>query len=415
MEPIRILVVDDVEETRDNIRRILSFDKDIAIIGEGRDGLEAIQKVKALSPDIVLMDMNMPRLNGIAATEKIILENPGVAVIFLSVQGEAEYLRKAMMAGARDYLVKPFSGDELVETIKRVYQLESRRTNTGNNQGVKTSKPQVVTIFGTKGGVGKTTIAVNTAVQLAQAKKKVVMVDLDLQFGDISVFLNLSPKRTIAELAQEGNEPDIDLIESYMIPHLSGIKILPAPGRPEYAELITAGQIENIIAVLKNHYDYVVIDTPPLFNDTNLCALDLSSQVFLVLSLDLATIKNVKLSLELMQTLHHIGKTKLVLNRASEDMGIKVNNAEETLEFLIAAQLPSDGKICVSALNKGIPFVISEPNAKISQAVRNVTELILQDKGYQSQLKEKRMGSFLGRLFKGGSDNNVKRASNSGE
>jgi pilus assembly protein CpaE len=130
--------------------------------------------------------------------------------------------------------------------------------------------------------------------------------------------------------------------------------------------------------------------------------------------LDLATIKNVKLSLELMQTLHHIGKTKLVLNRASEDMGIKVNNAEETLEFLIAAQLPSDGKICVSALNKGVPFVISEPNAKISQAVRGVTELILQDKGYQSELKEKRMGSFLGRLFKGNSNSDIKKASNSG-
>lgn len=413
MEPIRVLVIDDVEETRINIRRILSFDKDIAVIGEGRDGLEAVQKVKSLEPDIVLMDVNMPKLNGIAATEKILLDNPSVAVIFLSVQGEAEYLRKAMMAGARDYLVKPFSGDELLETIKRVYQMESKRIKPEKKQQVRNTKPQVITIFGTKGGVGKTTIAVNTAVQLAQTKKKVVMVDLDLQFGDISVFLNLAPKRTIAELAQEGGEPDIDLIESYMIPHLSGIKILPAPGRPEYAELITAGQIENIIAVLKDHYDYVVIDTPPIFNDTNLTALDLSSQIFLVLSLDLATIKNVKLSLELMQTLHHIGKTKLILNRDSEDMGIKIANAEETLEFLIAAQLPSDGKVCISALNKGIPFVLSEPNAKISQAIGKVSDLIIHDKGYQSELREKRMGSFLGRLFKGGANDSVKKASNS--
>lgn len=413
MEPIRVLVVDDVEETRNNIRRILSFDKDIAVIGEGRDGLEAVQKVKSLEPDIVLMDVNMPKLNGIAATEKILLDNPGVAVIFLSVQGEAEYLRKAMLAGARDYLVKPFSGDELLETIKRVYQMENKRIKPEKKQPVRNSKPQVITIFGTKGGVGKTTIAVNTAVQLAQTKKKVVMVDLDLQFGDISVFLNLAPKRTIAELAQEGGEPDIDLIESYMIPHLSGIKILPAPGRPEYAELITAGQIENIITVLKDHYDYVVIDTPPIFNDTNLTALDLSSQIFLVLSLDLATIKNVKLSLELMQTLHHIGKTKLILNRDSEDMGIKINNAEETLEFLIAAQLPSDGKVCISALNKGIPFVLSEPNAKISQAIGKVSDLIIQDKGYQSELREKRMGSFLGRLFRSGANEPVKKASNS--
>lgn len=410
MEAIRILLADDVEETRSNIRRILSFDKDLAIVGEACDGMEAVQKVKALNPDIVLMDVNMPRMNGIAATEKIMLENSGTAVIFLSVQGEAEYLRKAMMAGARDYLIKPFSGDELIDTIKRVYQLENKRVPSGTGSKRNTSKPQVVTIFGTKGGVGKTTIAVNTAVLLAQSKKKVAMVDLDLQFGDISVFLNLSPKRTIAELAQEGSNPDIDLLESYMIPHLSGIKILPAPGRPEYAELITAGQVENIITALKNHYDYVVIDTPPLFNDTNLSALDLSNQVFLVLSLDLATIKNVKLSLELLQSLHHIGKTKLILNRASEDMGIKINHAEETLEFLIAAQLPSDGKLCVSALNKGIPFVLSEPNAKVSQAVRHVSELIIYDRGYQPELKERRMGNFLSRLFKGGSGTEYKAA-----
>lgn len=400
MEPIRVLLVDDTDETRDNVRRILSFDKDIAVIGEARDGLEALQKVQALNPDVVLMDVNMPKLDGISATERISLEHPGCSVIFLSVQGEPEYLRKAMMAGARDYLVKPFSGDELMDTIKRVYQLDSKRVGSGKANKGERVKPHVVTIFGTKGGVGKTTIAVNLAILLANTKKKVAIIDLDLQFGDVSVFLNLLPKRTMAELAQEGHDLNIDLVESYMIPHLSGIKILPAPGRPEYAELITPSQVEAVISILKQHYDYVVIDTPPLFNETNLSALDLSTQIFLALSLDLATIKNVKLSLELLDSLHHRGKTKLLLNRASEDMGIKISNAEETLDFLIAAQIPSDGKLCVSALNKGIPFVLSDPQAKVSQAIRNVADLVIQDKGYQQDLKEMRRGSFLGRLFK---------------
>lgn len=400
MESIRILLVDDNEETRNNIRRILSIDQDIAVAGEARDGLEAIQKAKALEPDVILMDVNMPRLDGVAATERITREHPGCAVIFLSVQGEPEYLRKAMMAGARDYLVKPFSGDELLDTIRRVYQLEKQRTRPGPEKEQVLGKTQVVTIFGTKGGVGKTTLAVNMAVLLAKTKKKVAMVDLDLQFGDISVFLNLLPKRTISELVQEGSQPDLDIIESYMIPHISGIKILPAPGRPEYSELVTPGQVEQIITVLKNHYDYVVIDTPPAFNETNLCALDMSTQIFLALSMDLATIKNVKLSLELLRSFHHLGKTKLILNRASEDYGIKVDNAEETLEFLIAAQVPSDGKLCVSALNKGIPFVLSDPAAKISLALKEVTELVIQDKGYQEDLKSRRMGNFLGRLFK---------------
>lgn len=398
MKAIRILLVDDIEETRHNVRRILSFDKDLSVIGEAGDGLEAIKKVDALNPDVVLMDVNMPKLDGISATERILLNHPQCSVIFLSVQGENEYLRKAMMAGARDFIVKPFSGDDLIDTIKRVYQLDKQRNTPAQEE--KNEKTHVVTVFGTKGGVGKTTISVNLAILLAQRKKKVAMVDLDLQFGDISVFLNLLPKRTMAELAQEGSEFDIDLVESYMIPHISGIKILPAPGRPEYSELISPAQVENIITLLKKHYDYVIIDTPPLFNETNLAALDISSQIFLALSLDLATIKNVKLSLELLDSLHHKGRTKLVLNRASEEMGIKLDNAEETLDFMVAALVPSDGKLCVTALNKGIPFVLSDPQAKVSQAIKGIADLVVKDIGYQEDLKGKRRGNFLGRLFK---------------
>jgi pilus assembly protein CpaE len=216
-----------------------------------------------------------------------------------------------MVSGARDYLVKPFNSDDLVDTIKNTYQMENRRSFPGETK-VPTKRCEVVTIFGTKGGVGKTTIAVNLAVLLAKSKKKVALIDLDLQFGDVSIFLNLYPKRTISELAQEGNALDLELLDSYLIPHISGVKILPAPGRPEYAELITPGHVEEIVNLLKLHYDYIVIDTPPLFNETNLSALDLSTQILLVLAMDLATIKNVKLSLELLESLHQRGKTKLI-------------------------------------------------------------------------------------------------------
>ena len=135
------------------------------------------------------------------------------------------------------------------------------------------------------------------AAQLTKrTKKKVVLVDLDLQFGDVSVFLNIVPKKTIAELVQERGKLTIDLIESYLIPHISGIKILPAPLRPELAELITPDHILEILAILRRHYDYVIIDTPPFFLDTNLSALDMSSQVLLVMTLDVPTVKNMKLS-----------------------------------------------------------------------------------------------------------------------
>jgi len=197
MEPIRVLIVDDINETRTNIKRMLSFDGNIKVVGEGADGQEEVQKALNLKPHIVLMDVNMPRMDGIAATERISLELPGCSVIMVSVQGEQEYLRRAMLAGARDFLVKPFNSDELLNTIHSVYELESKRTNRVEEKATPKRKPQVITVFGSKGGVGKTTLAVNLAVLLAKTKKKVALVDLDLQFGDAKVFLNLCPKRSI--------------------------------------------------------------------------------------------------------------------------------------------------------------------------------------------------------------------------
>jgi len=176
MEKIKVLIVDDIKETRDNIARLLQFEEDIQVVGEGADGEQAIKKTQQLLPDVILMDINMPIMDGITATEKISLNHPNSAVIITSVQGEAEYLKKAMMAGAREYIVKPFSSDDLVDTIRRTYDLEKKRL--GKLEGTKKFsqkddiKPQVITVFGTKGGVGKTTLSVNMAAQLAKQTRK---------------------------------------------------------------------------------------------------------------------------------------------------------------------------------------------------------------------------------------------------
>jgi pilus assembly protein CpaE len=406
MDKIKVLIVDDIAETRENISRLLKLEEDIQVVGEATNGEQAIKKTEQLLPHVILMDINMPIMDGIAATEKISLNFPNISVVMISVQGEAEYLKKAMMAGAMEYLVKPFSADELVNTIKRTYDLEQKRMGkievTKKIFGKsKETKPQVITIFGTKGGVGKTTLSVNVAVQLAKkTRKKVVLVDLDLQFGDVSVFLNVSPKKSIAELVQERGPLNIDLVESYLIPHISGVKILPAPMRPEYSELVTPNNVLEILTILRKNYDYVLIDTPPFFQETNLSALDMSNQVLLVMTMDLPTVKNMKLSLELLDSLHHKGKTKLVLNRASEDLGINSADVENALDFLIAQQVPSDGKLVVTSVNKGIPFVLSNSNAKVSKAVDQLTTMIIDDKGYQKELQESRQKKKLfGKLF----------------
>ncbi|MBC7324509.1 MAG: response regulator, partial [Moorella sp. (in: Bacteria)] len=207
METIKVLIADDIAGTREDIKRLLYFEEDIKVVGEAADGEEALRLTEALHPDVVLMDINMPRMDGIQASELISMQFPEVAVVIISIQGEQEYLRKAMAAGARDYLVKPFNSSELAETIRRAGTFHKKRQVhfTGRPSAGAASQPtripgKVIALFSTKGGVGRTTLACNLAIALAHgAGQKVVLADLDLAGGDVAVLLNVPTKGTITE------------------------------------------------------------------------------------------------------------------------------------------------------------------------------------------------------------------------
>jgi len=402
LEKIRVLIVDDVPETCENIRCLLHFDPRIEVVGEARDGEEAIKKTEKLHPDIILMDINMPVLDGVAATETISLHFPESAIIIMSVQGEQEYLRRAMAAGAREYIVKPFTSDELVSTIYRVYELEQKRKfhyRRWSDQMSRFREGKVVTVFSTKGGVGKTTIAVNLAVSLAKDfRYSVALVDLDLQFGDIAVMLNLKPRQTLSDLVTEYSQLDEELLNSYLLHHTSGIRVLAAPARPEYAEIVSPELVEKVINILKNNYDYVLIDTPGIFTDPVLVALDYAHTILFVLSLDLPTLKNVKLGLEVLDSLHHKDKVKVVLNRAIPEIGITPTEVEKTLGIPLAAQIPSDGRLVVKSVNKGIPFCLSDPQSRVAESIRQIALHLAGGDGDQELEKRKRGLRLFGRL-----------------
>jgi pilus assembly protein CpaE len=401
-EKIRVLIVDDVPETCENIRCLLSFEHRIEVVGEARNGEEALSKAETLKPDIVLMDINMPILDGIAATEAISCGIPGCAIIIMSVQGEQEYLRQAMVAGAREYIVKPFTSDELISSIYRVYDLLQRRqVKLQSISGVQGDDPggQVITVFSTKGGVGKSTIAVNLAACLSQEFGfSVAIVDLDLQFGDVAVLLNLIPRQTISDLAAELNHLDEELLESYMVRHSSGVRVLTAPSRPEYAELVSAQLVEKVIKLLQERYDYVIIDTPGLFTDPSMVALDYAQQILLILSLDLPTLKNIKLGMEVLDSLHHKEKVKVVLNRSTLELGISSEDVEMSLGVSLAAKLPSDGRIVVGAVNKGKPFVLSNPQSRVAESLRYLSRDVARSNQTAAESTKKPRGLFGGLL-----------------
>ena len=392
MERIKVVVVDDSYETRNNIKQLLSFEKRIEIIGEAENGEEAIFIARESKPDVILMDINMPVIDGIRATEEISLNVPESTVIIMSVQGETEYVRKAMNAGARDFLCKPFNSDELSDTIIKTYNMESkRRETTPVKKTQEILRPRVISVFSTKGGVGKTTIASNLAVSIARtAKKKVALVDLDLQFGDVAIMLNVSVKNTISDLVKEIGQLDANLMEEYLVTHFSGVKVLPAPIKPEYAEYITASHVEKIINSLRESYHYIIVDTSASFHESVLTALDMSDRILLVSTLDLPTIKNIKAGLDVMETLHYPAeKIHVVLNKASEQYGIKYKDFENTLRRQIWSYIPEDNQTVVTSANKGFPFVMTRTETKVAKAVMEIGKELLQE--MEGEQKEKRV------------------------
>jgi len=398
-DKIKILVVDDVQTTRASIRKLLEFHPEIVVADEAESAEAAFFKAKTVEPDIILMDVNMPGMDGISATELINSESPAANIIIMSVQGEQEYLRRAMIAGAKDYLTKPFTGDELVQAILQVHSNGQRRRKVVSLESRQTEPGKVIAVFSTKGGVGKTTVAANLAVALASnTGSQVGVIDADLQFGDMALFLNLMPRVTIADLVKDIDGLDQALLEKYLTPYSDNVKVLAAPFRPEQAEAVTAANMSAIIKTMRMMYRYVIIDTTPSFSETMLAALDAADIIMVVAAMDLPTLKNVKLCLEIMDSLQYSpDKVKPVLNRAGSEGGMDVREAEESLRRPFVATIPSDGKVVVTAVNRGIPFVVSHPDTLVSQNIFNLARTIAAD-DWQGTRKEGAFGK-LRRLF----------------
>ncbi len=390
---ITVLIVDDIAETRENIRKLLQFEPDIEVVAAARTGREGVSLAKQYKPNVALMDINMPDMDGITATDLITKDSPATQIIILSVQSDSDYMRRAMRAGASDFLSKPPSGDELIATIRKVYEVGKQRAaqlmpapqiiGPGGRPIPFVPLRQtggIITIYSPKGGAGCTTLATNLSVLLHSEDSRVALVDADLQFGNIGVFLNLQSHHTLADLAERSDEElDSEFISSVMAPHTSGVRVLLAPSRPELAEEVTGLQIKAVLEALRREYSYVVVDTPSTLNDHTLAVFDMSDRIILLTTPDIPALYNVRMAFEILQALDFPAeKTIFVVNRVDKRGGISAADIEESLKHSVTAQIPLDERSILLSINQGVPLVMGDRSRLAAQGFIDLAQKVKQ-------------------------------------
>ncbi|OGO33536.1 MAG: hypothetical protein A2W35_14540 [Chloroflexi bacterium RBG_16_57_11] len=383
---VRVLIVDDVAETRENIRKLLQFEKDLEVVGAANSGRSGVEQSRELKPDVVLMDINMPDMDGITATELIRQHSPATQIVILSVQGDPNYMRRAMLAGARDFLTKPPSVDEMTAAIRRAGKMAFEERDKAIHvaslpgMGVQLAQGKIIVVYCPKGGAGTTTLAVNLAVTLHNEETPVVLVDANLQFGDVAVFLNEQVRTSILDLAQRVDELDKDLVQEVLINHTaSGLKVLAAPNRPEYAENVTGEQFSKVLKYLRKQFPYIVVDASSTLTDVVLAAMDISDLVILITTQEIPAIKNARLYLDLADVLNIRRRRILfVMNRYDKRIGITPEKISENFKQELATVIPFEDRTIMLSVNKGIPLMLGDRSRPIAKNFLALAEAVRQ-------------------------------------
>ena len=353
-----------------------------AAIGEESTVLPSLDVLRRtleaeIADDTIVIGPSIDQLSALQLTEALRVSRPTLGVVLVRRRIDTTVLSEALRSGVREVVeARDLAG--VHAAVRRSRALTAVLRSGGSRASDAASaehRGRVVTVFSAKGGCGKTTLSTNLAAALADGgRREVCLVDLDLAFGDVAIALQLFPTHTIADAVPLGDTLDFTGLHSLLTPHSPGLSCLVAPVEPGSASSIPAELVGRILNLLRDHFDYVIIDTPPAFDDQVLAAFDVSDVVALIATLDIPALKILKLTLETLELLNYPRERwKVVLNRADSKVGLVASEVEKTLKTTIASQIPSSREV-PAAINRGVPIVLDQPRHSVSQAIQAFAE-----------------------------------------
>jgi pilus assembly protein CpaE len=339
---------------------------------------KATAKIEATDEYAVVLGPSVSLPDSLALADTLRVIRPAVSVVLLRDDVDTSVLADALRAGVRE-VTSARDERAIHQAVQRAHALYDAMTQQANVQRSASSGGQIVTVFSAKGGVGKTTVSTNLAVALANGgARSVCLVDLDLAFGDVAITLQIFPTRTIADAVPMGTDIDLPGLESLLTPYRDGVEVLVAPISPDAKDSISAALVSKVLELLRSRFDYVIIDSPPAFDDQVMQAFEVSDLILLITTPDIPALKNLKITLETLTLLNYPREQSLlVLNRSQPKVGITAEEVSTTLGIPIIAMVPSSADI-PSSVNRGEPIVLSDPKHPCSRGFASLVDVILE-------------------------------------
>jgi pilus assembly protein CpaE len=371
-ERVKTLVALDTGVDRETVEAALPEGSDIQIAAFVEGLEESWTALQETATDLLLVACAGHSERTLVFIDGAVKQRRERPVVVLCASSPNGFVRRIFEAGADDIVWLPESPGNVLFTLQKAL---ARKQGTALATGVALAP--MVCVLGPKGGTGKTLTACNLAVSLASSGRKVALVDLDLQFGDVGLALGLAPERTVYDLAKSGGSVDPEKVESFLVAHSSGLRVLMAPTRPDQAAGITVEFLRDVYAALRASSDFVIVDTAPGFTPEVIASIDSSSHVCMVGMLDSLSLKNTKLGLETLELMgYDQGRISLLLNRADTRVGIGLDEVVTITGRTPDVLVPSDREIPCS-VNEAVPVVLSKSRSEAARAFDSLAQLYL--------------------------------------